>query len=413
MYIEISFYLKINMMQFQLPRNSPTLYNHLQYSSYEGEHFPHAYVSCSLSYYLNDIKKRIDTREMSWDVYKKYTNSYEYIHTIVPGKKKSVAKQKPLSRSYFKMIEIMHFFKLLDNLDNIPMKSFHLAEGPGGFIEALAHVRGNKNDFYIGMSILDDVHDPNIPGWRKSRQFLDEHKNVFIEVGKDKTGDILSEENFRYANEKYGGSMHFITGDGGFDFSIDFNNQEHNIAKLLFGQIAYAAVMQKRGGHFVLKIFDSFMAHTIDLLAILSSLYEKVYVTKPQTSRIGNSEKYIVCKNFIGPSHQEMYRSLLPTFQSIVSNNTSHVFRFLNIPLSLLFMTKVEEYNSIFGQQQVENIHYTLSLIDNKHNRDDKLNTLLRQNVKKSTDWCIKHNVIHNNINMNTNVFLNSEEGNI
>ena len=104
MYIEFSFYLNITMMQFQLPRNSPTLYNHLQYSSYEGEHFPHAYVSCSLSYYLNDIKKRIDTREMSWDVYKKYTNSYEYIHTIVPGKKKSVAKQKPLSRSYFKMI---------------------------------------------------------------------------------------------------------------------------------------------------------------------------------------------------------------------------------------------------------------------------------------------------------------------
>ena len=138
---------------------------------------------------------------MVWDTYKKYTNSYEYIHSIVPGKKKSVAKQKPLSRSYFKMIELMHFFKLLDNFDNTSMRSFHLAEGPGGFIEALAHVRGNKDDFYVGMSILDDVNDPNIPGWRKSRQFLDEYKNVFIEVGKDKTGDILSEENFHYVND--------------------------------------------------------------------------------------------------------------------------------------------------------------------------------------------------------------------
>ena len=45
---------------------------------------------------------------------------------------------------------------------------FHLAEGPGGFIEALAHARDNNNDSYIGMSILDDMHDPNIPGWKKS-----------------------------------------------------------------------------------------------------------------------------------------------------------------------------------------------------------------------------------------------------
>lgn len=398
------------MMQFQLPRNSPTLYKYLQYSSYDGNEFPHAYISCSLSYYLNDIKKRIDSREMLWDTYKKFTNSYEYIHTVVPGKKKSVAKLKPLSRSYFKMIELMQFFKLLENHDKKPMNSFHLAEGPGGFIEALAHVRENKEDSYIGMSILDDVHDPNIPGWRKSRQFLEEHKNVFIEVGKDKTGDILSEENFHYVNETYGGTMDLITGDGGFDFSIDFNNQEHNIGKLLFGQIAYAVVMQKRGGHFVLKIFDSFMAHTIDLLALLSCLYEKVYVTKPQTSRIANSEKYIVCKNFMGPPHQELFQKLLPLFQSMLSNKDGHVFRFLNIPISLLFMTKVEEYNSIFGQQQVENIHYTLSLIDNKHNRDDKINALLRQNVKKCTDWCIKHNVIYNGMNMNANMFLNNDE---
>ena len=73
-------------------------------------------------------------------------------------------------------------------------------------------------------------------------------------------------------------------------------------------------------------------------------------------------------------------------------------------------MTKVEEYNSIFGQQQVENIHYTLSLIDNKHNRDDKINALLRQNVKKCTDWCVKHNISCNMFNMNANMFLNNED---
>ena len=86
------------------------------------------------------------------------------------------------------------------------------------------------------------------------------------------------------------------------DFSFDFKNQENNISNLLFAQIAYALVMQKHKGKFILKIFDSFMQHTIDLIAILSSFYEQVYITKPNTSRYANSEKYIVCIGFIHKS---------------------------------------------------------------------------------------------------------------
>ena len=58
---------------------------------------------------------------------------------------RSVALIKPLSRSFFKMIEICCSFSLLDSLP-IACKSFHLAEGPGGFIEALAYMRKNPKD---------------------------------------------------------------------------------------------------------------------------------------------------------------------------------------------------------------------------------------------------------------------------
>ena len=63
-------------------------------------------------------------------------------------------------------------------------------------------------------------------------------------------------------------------------------------------QIAFAIAMQKTGGTFVLKIFDVFMQSTLDLLYILSICYERVFIIKPNTSRIANSEKYIVCKKF-------------------------------------------------------------------------------------------------------------------
>jgi hypothetical protein len=198
--------------------------------------------------------------------------------------------------------------------------------------------------------------------------------------------------------------MHIITGDGGFDFSIDFNNQEHQIINLLFGQVIYALIMQKPQGHFILKVFDSFLQHTLDVLALLSSMYEKVYITKPQTSRYANSEKYIVCKKFIGPKCNELYRYLYPIFETILSNKKP-LCRLLNVPLSLLFTTKMEEYNAIFGQQQIENIHYTLNLMDS-HNKVDKYNSLLKNNIKKSIDWCTKYGVLHNNIVIANNIFI-------
>jgi hypothetical protein len=75
----------------------------------------------------------------------------------------------------------------------------------------------------------------------------------------------------------------------------------------------------------------------------------------------------------------------------------SNIFRFLNIPVSYFFLTKLEEYNAIFGQQQIENIHYTISFIDNNY-KQDKIDNLIKNNVEKSIMWCVKNNIPYNSI---------------
>jgi 23S rRNA U2552 (ribose-2'-O)-methylase RlmE/FtsJ len=449
------------MIYFLLPKTYLLTYKNINFSS--SETAPVSYISNSLSYYLYNIKEKINTCEKEWDLYKKYTNPYEYIHTIIPNKRKCIAKYKPLSRSYFKMVELLTYFKLSNfgyninipleinihnnnnntnnsnnNMfliqpnntlnynsennftDNIlkssmeikyilqsklaPITTFHLAEGPGGFIEAICETRNNPEDIYIGMTILDHNNDYDIPSWKKSKNFLKNNPNVFIEEGIDKTGDILKLENFVYCKNKYGSSIDFITADGGFDFSSDFNRQEISVTKLLFAQIAFALCMQKKNGHFILKIFDVFMEHTVDLLYLLSSFYEKVYITKPQTSRYANSEKYVVCKNFIFNTNVDFYPYLYNAFNTMTQNN-EYVHRFLNINISNHFITKLEEYNSIFGQQQTENIYYTISLIETK-NKTEKLDTLIKTNIQKCINWCVRHNIQYNNTVNNINVFL-------
>jgi hypothetical protein len=87
-----------------------------------------------------------------------------------------------------------------------------------------------------------------------------------------------------------------------------------------------------------------------------------------------------------------------------IEDNT-YIHRFLTLPLSHCFITKIEEINAILGQQQIENIHYTISLIENKH-KQEKIDNLIRINIQKCTQWCIRNNVEYHIFSQNSNVFI-------
>ena len=127
-------------------------------------------IGKTLFNYLNTMKQCIVDYENSWDIYKKYTNPYEYIHSLIPNLKISISKLKPISRSFYKLIEINSMLHICDEFKN-NIKSFHLAEGPGGFIEAMNHIRSsNKNDKYYGMTLINNNNNI-IPGWKKNQSF--------------------------------------------------------------------------------------------------------------------------------------------------------------------------------------------------------------------------------------------------
>lgn len=348
------------------------------------------YINKSLHNYINYAKKQIDIYYSEWDSFKKYTNPYEYIHSIIPYYKTSVSKLKPLSRSFFKLIEIFYLLDISNDITIPNITSFHLAEGPGGFIEALSWLRNNTNDIYYGMTLIND--DVNIPGWKKSHHFLNKNQNVKIEYGINKNGDLSDVENLKYCYEKYKNSIDIITGDGGFDFSLDFNKQEIVSTKLILYQICFAISMQKEGGIFILKFFDLFTEASVDLIYLLSLCYEKIYIVKPFTSRYANSEKYIVCKKFKSINVKSILDKIILKYIEI-NNDKNFLKRLLNIDIPYFFLNKLEEYNAIIGQQQIENIISTINLINNNNNKDDKLENIKNNNIQKCIQWCIKYKI--------------------
>ena len=200
-------------------------------------------------------------------------------------------------------------------------------------------------------------------------------------------------------------SMDIITADGGIDVSNDFNKQEKLVSKLLVAEIIYAVTMQKKGGHFILKIFDIFSKLTVDMLYLLSSLYNEVYITKPHTSRLANSEKYIVCKNFLLDDSTELYNAFCNEFSKL--DTPDEIQSILHIEHDYYFLNKIEEINVVLGQRQLENIITTLNVISNRNNYE-KIDSMKKLHIQKSIIWCEKHDISCVKLYSSNNIFLSN-----
>ena len=391
-----------------------------------------------LSNSLMEAKNQIDKyyRKKEWDSVKKITNPFEMIYiTCKFNKMNSVALYEPLSRSYFKMIEMINEFLLEydTTLHSKPIKTLHLAEGPGGFMEAFVNFRNNSKDIYYGMTLKSVNH--NIPGWHKSTHFINKHRNLNLITGIDNMGDLYNVNNHYYLINRFGrNKMDIITGDGGFDFSVDYNMQEELAQKLIYSQIIIGFSMLKNGGTFICKFFDTFLNLTQEFIFLLYIFYEKVYIYKPYTSRLANSERYIVCKGFKGITTLYLTQliQVLDLWNYFDNTNRCNIEDYKNCNFRineeckkiaiiknildlekspcnslinkcyLSFKKKIYNINSMFQSIQIDNINKTINII--RYKRNNKwYNDNCKRQIKIAIQWCKKYNVPHKSFVYNFN----------
>ena len=330
----------------------------------------------------------------TWDKYKKLSNEFELIFTT-PNTKSNISLYNPVSRSFFKMWEIIFDFQndMLKSLNSksSSMKCLFLAEGPGGFLEAVMKYRNNKNDNYYGMTLRPDTK--SVPEW-KLKKF--DMSNITTLYGADNTGNLYNLENTHFLEKTLGAnSMELITADGGFDFSSDFNNQEDQSMKLIRCEVYCALHLLKANGCFVLKIYDMFHHQTISLMSILKHCFKTIHIIKPLTSRPANSEKYLLCTGYMVNEGREQITYLRNIIiKKTASSRKKQVFE--NTDLSLL--SKIVLYNIYYTSRQVYYIQKTIDLIDSfdvciPSMRNKKYDELLITNYKKCQKWCQKYDI--------------------
>ncbi len=332
-----------------------------------------------------------------------------------------------MNRAYLKLWEMIVMFNLIPDIDNF--SSAHLAEGPGSFIQAtiyfrelqekLGKIKTASKDNYYGVTIHSD-HE-HLHMHKEFIKFFDKEKSTRLHVLETKSikeikdmyggfkssiqsntsntpqftnGDLTKINTIRIfggSKDEAGFVKHpadLVTADGGFDWKKE-NLQEQEAYKLIFSEILTAIKVQKNGGNFVLKIFESYTTTTLKMIELLKEFYKEVYICKPYTSRISNSEKYLVCKNFNKSKATVSVIKKLEEF--VITINKNEGFNIIDIFSTFELSKKnINEYKNINIQlmaKQYIGIN-NIVLFDNLDNKNGiEYNEFLDKQIDAATFW--------------------------
>jgi hypothetical protein len=359
------------MSYYILPKNN-NIINVIPIDSYDDILQP--YISHSLYHYYNETINEIqkicsnqnDISKILFDELIKIVNPYEYIFSKVPGSKFSVSKLRPKSNLFYDFLEVLTTSNILESCNNQLVKTLHLTPNYSDTIECFEMIRENYNDQNI---YYNEINEENIKSIEDNKfNFL------FVEV-----------------------------------VSSNFNKYITNLIECLM----LIFKNQESCGTCVIKLNLIFHKPVVDILYILSSLYEKVYILKPNTTNITSFDKYIVCKNFQKNESKTMYYkyNYYRLFVFLKKLQDKNVISILDFDIPNYFLTKLDDMNIIIGQQQLESLDMVINILKNK-NRVDKIETIKKSNIQKSVAWCDKYKIPCNRFSEKTNIFLpiNKEE---
>jgi len=327
------------------------------------------YCSFSLYNYYNNIKSQIDSICLNepdlvynYNELIKIVNPYEYVFFTVPGSKYSVSKLKPNTNDFYDLLEIFMTLNILDMYTNKSIKSLHFSLDNVDTIDCIEMLRENYNDDII-------IN-------------LNENDEEMYKTINDLKFDIM------FFNKVYN----------------DINSYIINFIKFVMNILRY----QEFGGTSIIKIDYIFHKPIIDLIYLLSSLFEKVYIIKPNTSNITTFEKYIVCKNFNGSAETklEIYKNNYYILSNFIKNlDNKNITSIIDNDIQYYFINKIDDMNIILGHQQLESLNQIINILKNK-NKEEKIENIKKTSIQKAVTWCEKFKIPCNRFSEKTNIFL-------
>lgn len=315
-----------------------------------------------------------------WELRKKITNPYEAIFsTSDTNSFPSIARVNPLSRSYFKMVEMLHVAEFWNTIAAPPITA-HVCEGPGGFLQCIveqAKDRGIQIQNSYAMTLKSTKSQ--IPGWKRSSKFLKKHPEIQLLYGPDMTGNILLKKNQDAFCETAKDAAIF-TADGGFDFSLDYSKQEEIAFSLVVASFSMALRTVRRGGVFIIKLFDIYSPATVDLILGTAAFCTSFYIYKPATSRPCNSERYFIGQGYKGRREAREWIEHLEIAQR--KHLEKPLTRLCSMPENSPYILAIKEQIAWQERLQISSIEKAMYM------KKEDIRFHVSNAIEKSVEWC-------------------------
>ncbi|XP_065837285.1 cap-specific mRNA (nucleoside-2'-O-)-methyltransferase 2-like isoform X2 [Oscarella lobularis] len=308
---------------------------------------------------LNDIKSKLNDKEpFKW---RQHTKNLNRAGKIVKALKDSI-KPELCTQAWAKFHEIVTSFPLISTRSG-SLKTVHLCEAPGAFITSLNH--------YIKSHCSSEIREWK---WRATtlNPYCESHSlnsmiptNEFITrtyenwyFGVDNTGDLMKWENVSELTTGHD-VINLVTADGSVDCLDVPGEQESHVAALHYCELVAGLAILADGGSFVLKMFTLFEHSSVCMMYLLVCCFSKVWVSKPATSKSGNSEVYVICVGYRG-------KSVLTDkhFDRLKSTYGENPFEKALFPLECIprsFLSQMINCSAFFSQHQIEAIETNLA----------------------------------------------------
>ncbi len=148
----------------------------------------------------------------------------------------------------------------------------------------------------------------------------------------------------------------------------------------------------KKGNNVIIQIGNMFSQVAIDSVYILSLCFNEVYIYKPASSPAILCEKYVVCKDFKLISIDYLKKVFSQILYDLKMIQTGDCVSLYTRRINNNYMNTLIEANSVIGQQQLEAINNTITLIEQGKKRE-KIEALKRQQITRCSEWHKKFGV--------------------
>jgi hypothetical protein len=192
----------------------------------------------------------------------------------------------------------------------------------------------------------------------------------------------------------------------------DYTNPNQYIKNILLA-LYIISKYQSSNGTCIIKLDGIFYKVIVEILLILTRVYDKVFLIKPSISKITRGDRYVVCKNFDIEKNNKikLNEQLEEKIKDFLTDELNILFihSLLKNDIPYYFLNKIEESNAVIGQQQLESYDQIINIFKNK-NKEDKVDNLKRNHIQKCIQWCEKNQIPHNKFTDKINIFLNTKQ---